>query len=40
MYVRDREDISTHTPLAGRDFGIYVGLYVYTDFYSHAPRGT
>ena len=32
-------DISTHTPLAGRDLQGKVEAYEQADFYSHAPRG-
>ena len=31
--------ISTHTPLAGRNFIGHAMCYSRTDFYSHAPRG-
>ena len=33
------EIISTHTPLAGRDAATSYAMPVYSDFYSHAPRG-
>ena len=33
-------EISTHTPLAGRDYASNVYTYADADFYSHAPRGT
>ena len=32
--------ISTHTPLAGRDYINKPLVQVNRDFYSHAPRGT
>ena len=33
------DEISTHTPLAGRDVERLVYLLPLSDFYSHAPRG-
>ena len=33
-------DISTHTPLAGRDRPIFPAMQKKIHFYSHAPRGT
>ena len=35
-----QKQISTHTPLAGRDILAGVMVYQVSDFYSHAPRGT
>ena len=35
----DEFDISTHTPLAGRDGKVYSKIQLRTYFYSHAPRG-
>ena len=32
--------ISTHTPLAGRDYLTLSGTDNFLDFYSHAPCGT
>ena len=39
VLVDQKIDISTHTPLAGRD-GAMVIPEEQEDFYSHAPRGT